>query len=997
MWRRFRGSLNQEKSASTREQALREASEDLHESVSASVHAHPSLRKGGGKDGGDDVNSAGNGHKHGIPGPAIIQDDVVADSDGHGPSLSTSTERLRATTTNNMMAPGAPAVALEDNAAHHPPPPPSSSTTTAAAGARRSNESHATTSFASSAGHPRASSEYVSQGGILSGVPVPWRRSVSIERNLGSSSRIATAGSKVVTERGVRNLPNGDVYRGSYRAVDGVPHGHGMYTWTRDGNSYEGEWFDGLRHGVGTYRWASGASFKGEWLEGQISGVGKLKGADGSLYVGSWLADRRHGLGKKTYVTGDVYEGIWKNGLPHGPGEYRWVDRSTYSGEWVAGKMEGRGTYVWGNGDRFDGQWRSGVEDGQGAYTWADGSYYEGTWTNGKKTGTGYYIPAPPMPEYNPEIRRSVDSIHSNASSIAGHHSTVHSDDETGDEASSSDSSDDEMGRRERRESKIAKPKRKKIVFRRDYDDEGNIESETKLTHEQSKIVLRKLLRYRDRHGREKKKNKAEAKKQGETIFKGHIAYDMMVCIQLGIRVSVGKVTPLPKTTLTADDFMSRPEDKTDFPRAGSANTPPHPSFDFKWKEYCPMAFRHLRERFDIDAGDYMLSLCGESALRQLASPGKSGALFYCSHDDRFLIKTVRKHEMKLLRDLLPMYYKHVMENRDTLLTKFFGLYRLKPLHLSGSRMAKAAGGSRTVRFVVMNNLFCTDLRIHRRFDLKGSTQGRATDQAKIAKLDENTILKDLDLDVAFALEEGKRAKLLRQISIDCALLEELKVMDYSLLLGVHYRDLSNRPLSEEGSGERPRASTINMSYADRKHFFKAGAGGASPPPDVADIARGRSLSVTAKMMPEKSRGFRPVAGAEGSSDFLAKASGKSLVTLGQTMAASALPSVVRFAEQGETVEQLDVLLVNGFPTKDGDAPIPPGVCGSPVVVAEPSLGTRDVVLYFGIIDILQMYNGTKRIETAFKALMHNRNTISAVDPKTYSARFQSFLGSLFK
>jgi 1-phosphatidylinositol-4-phosphate 5-kinase len=31
------------------------------------------------------------------------------------------------------------------------------------------------------------------------------------------------------------------------------------------------------------------------------------------------------------------------------------------------------------------------------------------------------------------------------------------------------------------------------------------------------------------------------------------------------------------------------------------------------------------------------------------------------------------------------------------------------------------------VRFVVMGNLFCTDLEIHRRYDLKGSTLGRYT------------------------------------------------------------------------------------------------------------------------------------------------------------------------------------------------------------------------------------------------------------------------------
>lgn len=48
------------------------------------------------------------------------------------------------------------------------------------------------------------------------------------------------------------------------------------------------------------------------------------------------------------------------------------------------------------------------------------------------------------------------------------------------------------------------------------------------------------------------------------------------------------------------------------FPRDGSKATPPHPSADFKWKDYCPLAFKQLREVFNIDPGDYMLSVCGE-------------------------------------------------------------------------------------------------------------------------------------------------------------------------------------------------------------------------------------------------------------------------------------------------------------------------------------------------------------------------------------------------
>lgn len=85
---------------------------------------------------------------------------------------------------------------------------------------------------------------------------------------------------------------------------------------------------------------------------------------------------------------------------------------------------------------------------------------------------------------------------------------------------------------------------------------------------------------------------------------------------------------------------------------------------------------------------------------------------------------------------------------------------------------------------MVMGNLFLTDLPIHRKFDLKGSTQGRVT---KPSKIETGTTLKDLDLDVAFKLEEGWHQRLHEQLARDAQLLESMNVMDYSLLLGVHY------------------------------------------------------------------------------------------------------------------------------------------------------------------------------------------------------------------
>lgn len=58
--------------------------------------------------------------------------------------------------------------------------------------------------------------------------------------------------------------------------------------------------------------------------------------------------------------------------------------------------------------------------------------------------------------------------------------------------------------------------------------------------------------------------------------------------------------------------------------------------------------FRTLRKLFKVDPADYMLSICGNDALRELSSPGKSGSFFYLTHDDRYMIKTMRKAEVKV-------------------------------------------------------------------------------------------------------------------------------------------------------------------------------------------------------------------------------------------------------------------------------------------------------------------------------------------------------------
>lgn len=51
-----------------------------------------------------------------------------------------------------------------------------------------------------------------------------------------------------------------------------------------------------------------------------------------------------------------------------------------------------------------------------------------------------------------------------------------------------------------------------------------------------------------------------------------------------------------------------------------------------------------------------------------------------------------------------------------------------------------------------------------------------------------------------------------------------------------------------------------------------------------------------------------------------------------------------------------------------------------------------DVVLYMGIIDILQEYNLRKKLEHAYKSMQFDPVTISVVEPKLYAQRFINFL-----
>lgn len=65
-------------------------------------------------------------------------------------------------------------------------------------------------------------------------------------------------------------------------------------------------------------------------------------------------------------------------------------------------------------------------------------------------------------------------------------------------------------------------------------------------------------------------------------------------------------------------------------------------------------------------------------------------------------------------------------------------------------------------------------------------------------------------------------------------------------------------------------------------------------------------------------------------------------------------------------------------------------------LIGEPTGEYYEVIIFFGIIDILQDYDISKKLEHAYKSIQYDPVSISAVDPRQYSRRFRDFILKVF-
>ena len=130
-----------------------------------------------------------------------------------------------------------------------------------------------------------------------------------------------------------------------------------------NGDTYDGQYINGIREGYGVYRYANGEKYEGEWHLNLKHGIGRMsyfkKGEQDGEYNGFWEHGRRHGEGVFTYKNGDVYSGWWKHGEKEGTGTYTFKSTNMKMfGDWVAGQIT-KGKWIYPNGMYYEGGFKN--------------------------------------------------------------------------------------------------------------------------------------------------------------------------------------------------------------------------------------------------------------------------------------------------------------------------------------------------------------------------------------------------------------------------------------------------------------------------------------------------------------------------------------------------------------------------------------------------------------------------------------------------------------
>uniref|UniRef100_A0A1A8EIT4 1-phosphatidylinositol 3-phosphate 5-kinase n=1 Tax=Nothobranchius korthausae TaxID=1143690 RepID=A0A1A8EIT4_9TELE len=208
---------------------------------------------------------------------------------------------------------------------------------------------------------------------------------------------------------------------------------------------------------------------------------------------------------------------------------------------------------------------------------------------------------------------------------------------------------------------------------------------------------------------------------------------------------------------------------------------------DANAKFYCRIyyaeEFHRMREDImESSEEDFVRSL--SHCVNWQARGGKSGAVFYATEDDRFILKQMPRLEVQSFLDFAPHYFSYitgaVQQKRPTALAKILGVYRIGYKNSQNNTEKK-------LDLLVMENLFY-GRKMSQVFDLKGSLRNRnvktesGKESCEVVLLDENLL--KLIHDNPLYIRSHCKAILRAAILSDAYFLSSHLIIDYSLLVG---------------------------------------------------------------------------------------------------------------------------------------------------------------------------------------------------------------------
>ena len=390
----------------------------------------------------------------------------------------------------------------------------------------------------------------------------------------------------------------------------------------------------------------------------------------------------------------------------------------------------------------------------------------------------------------------------------------------------------------------------------------------------------------------------------------------------------------------------------------------------FSFIDLEPSVFSMLRDCYGIDPRNYRASFriknaadIESSGMLEKFTEGKSGSFFYFTRDFKYIIKTVTDDEEKFLQKIAYRYYDHMKNNPNSLIVRFFGLHKV--------RLARE---QRYITVVVMENIFHTPdkFKMHECYDLKGSRVGRRSVKktSKVRREYKGT-LKDLDLgDKKIHVGADSKAQLLEQLRRDIEFLVRCKIMDYSMLLGIHYHS------PEEGRQLRAAHTASSVTSEMAIQNIAADVDIDSIP--MKDVLDRNPLSTRSSGYCTQSNSIDPWAVRE------------SRITGAQEEEDDKNSSLAKAVKVAWFREDF-----GGLRSSSTLHPLCGEDCGSGPRGGGVDL--RPATYYFGVVDILQEYNLRKKCEHHLKTKVtcQDKHGISCVNEREYGERFLNYMDEI--